>query len=96
MFTPGGGGEFECTQFSHHMLRIVTRKRASAMRELEGIISTLIALDLPFGSRAILIVNNEAVWKIWVKGSGVEKLQKLARFAFLYCLRQGIFTFTVW
>ena len=95
-FKPVGGGEFECTRFSHHMLRISSKKRSSALRELEGIISTLVALDLPSGSRVVIVIDNEAVYRIWVKGSGGEELQFLARYGFLYCLRRGIFTFPVW
>lgn len=96
LFNPVDGGMFECEVFSHHMLRICTKKRSSALRELEGIVSTIVSLRLRRGSRVIAVVDNEAVWRILTKGSGREELQQLAKYIFLYCVRHGIVLFSVW
>ena len=99
-FAPRGNGDFECVLFSHHMLRITTKKCSSAKRELEGISETVVALagagKLPFGSRVIPVVDNEAVEKILLKGSGVPELRELADFLFLFGVLNGLLIFPVW
>jgi hypothetical protein len=95
-FVPKDNGMFVCTKFAHHMLRIMTKGRSSSLREMEGIVSTIVAMNLPRGSRVVAVVDNEAVWKILSKGSGKFELQKLADFFFLYCLARGIAAFAVW
>ena len=99
-FTPRGDGDFECAFFAHHMLRIKTKKCSSARRELEGITETIVALEgagkLPFGSRVIPVVDNEAVERILIKGSGVPELRELSDFLFFFCILRGILVFPVW
>ena len=99
-FNPKGEGDFECTFFAHHMLRIKTRGRSSAKRELEGIVETIVALEgagkLPFGSRVIPVVDNESVEKILLKGSGVNELRELSDFLFFFCFLRGLLLFPVW
>ena len=51
VFVPKDDGRFECIQFAHHMLRIKTRGLASALREMEGIVETIVAADPPRGSQ---------------------------------------------
>ena len=96
VFEPAGAGMFECVSFAHHMLRISTKKKASALREMEGIVGTVVASDPPRGSRVLAVVDNEAVHRVLAKGSGCEELQKLAKFAFLYCIRKGILLCSLW
>ena len=78
------------------MLRIKSKGRSSALRELEGIIETVVAMNLPWGSKVIAVVDNEAVAKILEKGSGLSELRALADYFFLYCLVHGLMVFAVW
>lgn len=96
VFEPVGNGNFVCTKLAHHMLRILSKKGSSALREMEGIVETVVASDLPRGSRVIAVVDNEAVYKILQRGSGIEELQVLARFLFKYCIQRGILLTSVW
>ena len=96
LFEAVGQGEFVCTRLARHMLRIQSKSGSSALRELEGIIETALSLNLPRGSRIVLVVDNEAVFKILQKGSGREELQVLARFFFKFCVQGAILATAVW
>ena len=95
-FEPMGSGQFNCLQFAHHMLRHGVRDASSALREIEGIASTLLAVDLPKGARVIVVTDNQAVWRELDKGSSKPELRKVARSIFLYCVRRGIVLQPVW
>ena len=96
VFKPRGNGEYACKVFCHHTLRGELRDESSALRELEGILDTLIAANPPRGSRVIAIIDNESVFYILLHGSKIMKLQELARFCFLYCLKRGWFLQPFW
>ena len=96
VFKPSGKGEFQCKQFCHHTIRAGLRDAASALRELEGILDTLVAANPRRGSRVIAIIDNEAVYHILDHGSKIMALHDLAKFCFLYCLQRGLVMQPVW
>ena len=96
VFKPIGEGTFQCNYAYHHTIRPGLRDAASALRELEGILDTLIAANPPKGARVVAIIDNESVFHILDHGSKVLELHDLAKFCFLYCLRRGIVLLPIW
>ena len=96
VFKPKGCGNFSCKQFYHHTIRAGLRDAASALRELEGILDTLIAANPRRGSRVIAVVDNQSVFHILDHGSKIMALHDLAKFCFLYCLQRGIILQPIW
>ena len=96
VFEPRGEGKFRCKIFCHHTLRAGLRDESSTLRELEGILDTLIAAAPRRGARVVAICDNEAVYNILDHGSKIMTLMMLAKFCFLYCLQQGIILTPIW
>ena len=96
VFTPEGGGEYNCKIFCHHMLRVGLRDECSALRELEGILDTLVAANPVRGTLVVAIIDNQSVFHILDHGSKIMSLHNLAKFCFLYCLQRGIVLTPVW
>ena len=95
-FTPLGGGEFDCVKFAHHMLRPEVREKCSATREIDGIGSTLKAVEPPRGTRVITVTDNKAVYLALDKGTSHPHLRRASRRIFLYCVRRGLVQHPMW
>lgn len=96
VFTPLGKGRFGCTLLVHHMLEARIRDASSALRELRGIVETLVAVRPSRGARVLAVVDNQAVWRILTRGSPIMELQRLACFCFRFCLERAILLHPLW